>query len=178
MSSLWYFIADWAGLTKILGKIKALLCNYLWSSSENTTRVCVRWDDCTLPKKVGSLSLYFPGRCYKSAHELVDHSSISSKPIKFANSFKVPYHKIAIVLPWLLGSFLSLVFLSQFLYHRWLKGMASYCSIVKGDGTHSYLSISIMFRDILQLHVSWKMKNQCLYFGITMANPIYFFRDI
>jgi hypothetical protein len=57
MSSLWYFIAVWVGSKKLLGRIKALLCNYLWSGSENTARAQVNWDDCTVPKKVGGLSL-------------------------------------------------------------------------------------------------------------------------
>ena len=57
MSSLWYFIAVWVGSTRVLGRIKALLHNYLWSRSENTTKARVNWDDCTMPKKVGGLSL-------------------------------------------------------------------------------------------------------------------------
>lgn len=57
ISSLWYFIKVWVGTKKILCKIKALLCNYLWYGVENAARAWVRWDDCTIPKKVGGWSL-------------------------------------------------------------------------------------------------------------------------
>ena len=59
MSSLWYFITVWAGSKKVLGNIKALLCNSLRSGSENMTISCVSWDDYVLPKKVGGLRLTF-----------------------------------------------------------------------------------------------------------------------
>lgn len=38
MSSFWCFIAVWAGLKKILGKIKVMLRNYLWSGSKSMVR--------------------------------------------------------------------------------------------------------------------------------------------
>jgi hypothetical protein len=66
MSSLWYFIAVWAGSKKVLGRIKILLRNYFWSGSENTARARVNWDDCTMPKKVGGLSLTLPENAMKA----------------------------------------------------------------------------------------------------------------
>jgi hypothetical protein len=57
MSSLWYFVAVWVDFKKVLGKIKAFLCNYLWCGFENMAKACVSWDDCTMPKKVGDLVL-------------------------------------------------------------------------------------------------------------------------
>jgi hypothetical protein len=57
MSSPWYFIALWAGSGKILWKVKALLWNHLWYGSKNTARAQTSWDDYTLLKKVGGLSL-------------------------------------------------------------------------------------------------------------------------
>ena len=42
MLCLWYFIAVWTSLKKVLRKIKAMLCNYLRSEYART-RVC--WDD-------------------------------------------------------------------------------------------------------------------------------------
>jgi hypothetical protein len=41
----------WVGSKKVLGRIKALLRNYLWSGTESTTRARVSWDDCTCPRK-------------------------------------------------------------------------------------------------------------------------------
>lgn len=51
--------------TKVLRKIKTMLCNYLLLGFENTTRVCVSWDDCATPNKVGGLNLASPkdGMC-------------------------------------------------------------------------------------------------------------------
>ena len=60
MSSLWYFIVVWACLKKILWKIKALLHNYLWSSSENMAQTQMNWDDCTMPKQVRGFRFTFP----------------------------------------------------------------------------------------------------------------------
>ena len=60
MSSLWYFILVWVGWRKVLRKIKALLCNFLWLGLVNTTRSRVSWDDYVLLKKVGGLSLASP----------------------------------------------------------------------------------------------------------------------
>lgn len=40
-----------------MGTIKALLHNYLWLGSENTTRSRVSWDEYELPKEVGGLNL-------------------------------------------------------------------------------------------------------------------------
>ena len=56
MSSMWYFIAIWVGLKRILGKIKALLCKYMWSGAENIARTQVSWDNYIMLKKIGGLS--------------------------------------------------------------------------------------------------------------------------
>lgn len=56
MSSMWYFIVVWVGSKKVMRQIKAC-CNYLWSGFEHTTIARVNWDDCTMPKEVGGLSL-------------------------------------------------------------------------------------------------------------------------
>lgn len=52
----WYFVAVWVGSKRGLGRIKALLCYYLWFGSKNTTRAQMSWDNCMMPKKVGGLS--------------------------------------------------------------------------------------------------------------------------
>jgi hypothetical protein len=67
MSSLSYFIVVWMGSKRVLGKkIKPLLCSYLWSRSENTTRARVNWGDYIMPKKVGGLSLTLPEDAMKA----------------------------------------------------------------------------------------------------------------
>lgn len=116
MSSLWYFIPIWAGLSKVLGKIKALLCNYLWLDSENKPRPHVSWDDYVLPNKVGGLRL---ASLEDATRALVSKWIIQALLPTQSNLqvlYKVPHHAIATVLPWLLGSFLSLVVLIQLLY--------------------------------------------------------------
>lgn len=57
MSSLSYFIAVWACAKKVLRKVKAMLCNYLWSWYECTARARVCWNDCVMPKNTEGLSL-------------------------------------------------------------------------------------------------------------------------
>lgn len=47
MSSLWNTIIVWARSKRVIGRIKFLLCNYLWYGSENMARARVGWDDCT-----------------------------------------------------------------------------------------------------------------------------------
>ena len=46
--------------------MKTLLCNYLWSRSENTTNTHVSRDDCTMPKKVEGLSFILLDDAMKS----------------------------------------------------------------------------------------------------------------
>ena len=71
------------------------------------------------------------------------------------NVFKVPHHTTATVLSWLLGSFLPLVVLSQFLYQRQLK---TWCHIAQSSkvivGMATFLSPSCS-KDILQLKLWW-----------------------
>ena len=47
-------------------KIKALLCNCLWYGLENKAKARVSWDDCTMPKIVGGLSLISPKNAMKT----------------------------------------------------------------------------------------------------------------
>lgn len=57
MPSLWYFTTVWVGLKRVLVNVKALLRNYLWCGSKNTTHTSRSWGDCMIPKKIGGLSL-------------------------------------------------------------------------------------------------------------------------
>lgn len=57
MSYLWYFTTVWVGFKRFLVNIKALLHNYLWCGSKNTTRSWLSWDKCMIPKKIGGLSV-------------------------------------------------------------------------------------------------------------------------
>ena len=66
MSSPCYFFAIWIGTKKGLGEIKALLRNYLWYGSKNMTWACVSWDDCTIRKKIGGMSLTLPEDAMKT----------------------------------------------------------------------------------------------------------------
>ena len=60
LSSLWYFTSIWHGSVKVLGKIKGLLRNYLWSGMEYASRARVSWSDCCVKRKAGGLSLLDP----------------------------------------------------------------------------------------------------------------------
>jgi len=66
MSSLWYFIGVWVGSKRVLGILKALLHNYLWYGSVNTTGARVNWDDYMMPKKVRGLSFLSPKDAMKA----------------------------------------------------------------------------------------------------------------
>jgi hypothetical protein len=100
MSSPWYFIALWVGSKKILWKVKALLWNHLWYGSKNTARAQMSWDDYTLLKKVGGLSLTSLARgCYACTYEQVDHSSIYPWPVvELASFVEVPHHTTSTII--------------------------------------------------------------------------------
>lgn len=57
LSTLWYFITIWGGSLSIIRKIRAMLRDFLWSSSTHRSRARVSWVDCCAPRHIGGLNL-------------------------------------------------------------------------------------------------------------------------
>lgn len=106
--------------------------------------------------------------------------------IEFTNIVEVLYYATPSFLSWLVGLILSIIVLSQFFYiKRWVKNVASHCSVMKDDSAHDILSLSNMSEENFQLKLWWRKKYHGLYYGITMDRAIVlygkglcFFEDI
>lgn len=60
LSTLYYFLAVWAGTVRSLRKIKTLLRCYLWAGNIHATRTRVAWSVCCVKKGDGGLGLVEP----------------------------------------------------------------------------------------------------------------------
>ena len=160
-----------------LGKIKAFLRNYLWSGSENTTRARVSWDDCTMPKKVGDLSLTSPEHAMKA---LMSKWVTQALLPEISNLQTVLRHCIKQLQPsthgpwgpstlWLFSPHFSTKGGTKVWHHitqSW-KGMAKMV-------THLIPTIP---EDTLQLNLWWRTKYQGIHSGILMCKAYTFYKS-
>lgn len=145
ISSMWYFIALWVGLQKVLWKVKDLLCNYLWFGFENMVRSRVSKHDYKYHRKLEVLVSHSRRMLWQHSRVTgsFKHLSLASWICKFwwgIASRNCNFLDMVYEVHHLFGCY------PYFICQMRVKSLASYCSILKGDGVHGYFSFHVMFR--------------------------------
>ena len=159
MPSLWYYIVVRVGSMKLLG-IKPLLRKYVWSGSENTARARVSWDDCTMPKKVGGLTIISPEDAMKA---LMSKWVIQALLLGKSNLQTILRHRIKQLQP---PPMFSPHFLTKGGTKVWHHIIQSWKI---DDGKNVRMPPPTIPEGILQLNLWWRTKCQGIYFGTIMS---------